>query len=421
MTKEENNVAQGTESNASESTASQPKSKETAVTTEKAEKTEKPTSVARSSSSPNVAKETVKSRKQQSTSVAAPPVPKSSGKTLTWIMLLLNLAFISAATYAGYIGWQHWSNFKAEQTALQQQIHSNLQNQINTQLQSSAQAQEKVLSNQFDAANNVLQEQNQRIEEIYDMAQRLSGAQAGQWQISEALFIVRMAGRKLWLEKDPVTAIMLLQQADQQLAAIPESRLITVRQNLAGDIAALEAVNYTTPTQKVLQLQGLYAQVESLSIMQPSDLLMEQTSTDSPAVELTAMQKFKHWFKDNIFDITRVDQPVSPFIGKKQQWLAREQLKYLLLVAQNALFQEQADIYSSSLAQSQNLLSQYFDMENSLSKSFTDKLSQLATHEFGSPYPERLSAESALNALINGNNQPAPNISDTQNSGDSLL
>lgn len=433
MTKEDNNVAKGTESKASESPTSKPLATETPVVTEKL------TAASREKPSTSIPKETIKSRPRASSRTGTHPIapePKSSGRVLTWIMLLLNLAFISTAIYAGYMGWQYWNSFTAEQTAQQQQIQSNLQSQLKAQFQSSTQAQEKALSDQLKNTHDVQEGQNQRIEEIYEMAQRLSGAQAGQWQLSEALFIVRMAGRKLWLEKDPMTAIMLLQQADQQLANIPDSRLISIRQKLASDIAALEAVNYITPTQKVLQLQGLYAQVESLIIMQPSELLMEQIPTQVPVGEITAMQKLKRWFQDNVFDVTRVDQPISPFISQKQQWLAREQLKYQLLVAQNALFQEQASIYDTSMKQSQSLLTQFFDMENSLSKSFIETLSQLEKHEFGSPYPENLSAERALNVLVNGtlnngiinngiinkdNKAPTPEISETQNPGGSLL
>lgn len=337
------------------------------------------------------------------------PSPKS-GKALMWVMLLLNICFIGAAGYAGFVGWQYWNTFQQEMTTQRQQDQTILQNQLSTQLQTAMQNQDGSLSKQLSAFTNQLDNQNQKIEEIFDHTQRISGAQSGQWQASEALFLIRMAGKKLWLEKDGLTALMLLKQADQQLANVADSRLFTVRQKIASDVVALETISYTNSTQRVMQLQALYSQIDTLHIAQPTELLAEDSANSATvgldtttATELNSTWgKAKQWLKDNILDVTRHDQPISPFISQKQQWFVKEQLGYQLLIAQNALFREQPEIFQGSIKQSKELLERFFNMNNAQSKMFAKVLSELAQHEFGSPYPEVLESESALNALLNG-------------------
>ena len=49
------------------------------------------------------------------------------------------------------------------------------------------------------------------------------------WMLAEASYLVRMAGRKLWLEQDLTTARALLIDADSRIQAIADPSLIPLR------------------------------------------------------------------------------------------------------------------------------------------------------------------------------------------------
>lgn len=342
-----------------------------------------------------------KKEKTVSTRKSAQPKAKSGG-ALTSLLVLVNLGFIGAASYAGYEGWQYWQAYQAEQQtqyAQLQQTHEQLRGQLAGQLNKAQQQNQAAVKEEFESVQGKLLTQDQRIAEIFEQTQRMSGSKSGHWQISEAAFLLRMAGRKLWFEKDAETSIQLLKLADQQLANMTDSRLYPIRQKLSQDIAQLQAVNYASPTQKAIQLQALYSQSTQQSFIQPGKL----KSTDAEIQQATnagAWERTKLWLKDNIFEVTRHDKPVAPFISEQQQWLVVEQIKYQLLIAQNALFRNEKAIYTNALTQVKQNTEQYFVTDNAKGRAFLQQLSELQQHEFEAQYPEHLSAELALNAYI---------------------
>ena len=62
------------------------------------------------------------------------------------------------------------------------------------------------------------------------------------WMLAESEYLVRMAGRKLWLEHDIVSAITLLGNADERIKALNDPSLMPIRKALAEDIAKLKGM-----------------------------------------------------------------------------------------------------------------------------------------------------------------------------------
>ncbi len=370
---------------------------------EKAEYTLPASTNSRSESAEKATSKPAAPKKDKTVSPRNRTQPKAkSGGVFTGLLVLVNLSFIGAAGYAGYEGWQYWQAHQTEQQAQfsqMKQANEQLKQQVSLQLNQATQRSEEAVKEELGAVQGKLLAQDQRIAEVFEQTQRLSGSQSSHWQISESAFLLRMAGRKLWFEKDAATAIQLLKLADQQLANITDSRLYPIRQKVSQDIAQLQAVNYASPTQKAIQLQALYTQVPQLSFIQPGKL----QSTDEEIQQATAAgawERTKLWLKDNIFEVTRHDKPIAPFISEQQQWLVVEQMKYQLLIAQNALFRNEAEIYSNALAQIQSNAEQFFVLDSAKGRAFMQQLSALQSHKFEGQFPEHLSAELALNAYI---------------------
>ncbi|MFE8730636.1 uroporphyrinogen-III C-methyltransferase, partial [Aeromonas hydrophila] len=70
----------------------------------------------------------------------------------------------------------------------------------------------------------------------------LNDKRPNDWMLAESEYLVRMAGRKLWLEHDLVSAITLLGNADERIAALNDPSLMPIRKALAEDITKLKGM-----------------------------------------------------------------------------------------------------------------------------------------------------------------------------------
>lgn len=350
----------------------------------------------------NTSSASTRRSRSSSTASAAAATKAKSGNGLAWFFALVNLGLIGAAGFGGYQGWLYWQDYQAQQAqqiATLEASQAKLKTELAAQLTKGKTESLNAITSQFDSVQGKLQSQDKRIAEIFEQTQRMSGSKSSHWQISESAFLLRMAGRKLWFEKDAATAIQLLKLADQQLANITDSRLYPIRQKLSQDIAQLQALNYAAPTQTAIQLQALYQQVSKLQFIQPGKLQAQDAQILDAKTE-GAWARTARWLKDNIFDVTRHDKPVAPFISEQQQWLVTEQVKYQLLIAQNALLRNQKAVYANALKEVQTALETFFVTDNAQGKTAVAQLATLQNHEFESAYPEQLSSEIALNAYI---------------------
>ena len=78
--------------------------------------------------------------------------------------------------------------------------------------------------------------------------------------------MVRMAGRKLWLENDVRTATLLLVNADKRLKSLADPSVLPVRAKLAEDIQTLQQMNPVSQSSVALALTGMLAQIDKLPL-----------------------------------------------------------------------------------------------------------------------------------------------------------
>ncbi|HFD3738629.1 TPA: uroporphyrinogen-III C-methyltransferase, partial [Pseudomonas aeruginosa] len=86
------------------------------------------------------------------------------------------------------------------------------------------------------------------------------------WLIAQADFMVKMAGRKLWNDHDPVTAAVLLKSADSSLAEMNDPSLLDIRKSINNDMAKLAAINQVDYDGIILRLNQLSNDVDNLRL-----------------------------------------------------------------------------------------------------------------------------------------------------------
>ncbi len=167
--------------------------------------------------------------------------PKSSGNGLLWFVVLMLFASVIAMAGAGY--WYYMQQVSTSQTitAAQQTNTNQIKAMESERATLSAALRDATKSNsELEKAITELQTQNANLalqtESALEQIKNMEGRRPADWLIAEADYLVRMAGRKLWLESDVRTAILLLVNADKRLKSLADPSVLPVRAALAEDI-----------------------------------------------------------------------------------------------------------------------------------------------------------------------------------------
>jgi uroporphyrin-3 C-methyltransferase len=375
--------------------------------------------------------------KSSKSSASAPPPRKadsvSKGKTgILWFFTMINLLVLIAIIGAGYWAWLQWQAQNQQQTDALAVQQTSVQQQQSSMLQQQKNIAESIASNQL--AKDDLEQQNQALQSsIQSVIEQLqltsaqvqinqrnladvSGRRPADWLLAEADYLVRMAGRKLWLEHDVKTATMMLQSADSRIQDLDDPSLLPLRAKLAEDLQALQQVNQVSTSSIALALGAMLKQVNNLPLAffkKPEAETDDETVTAS--IDDWRSNLARNWREatKNFFSFKKVTADIKPFMSEQQQWLSKEQLKFALLQAQIAVLQENSTLYQQSLQTAFGLLIESFDTEKDTVVQFTDSLSNLQRTDFERTYPQQFKVapllqdviEQRLNSrFVNGNN-----------------
>lgn len=344
-------------------------------------------------------------------------VSTSKGKTgMLWFVTLVNLLLLIAMIGAGYWMWLQWQTHNQQQSELftkqltEQQDGVRQQQQEITQSIASNQLIEAELGQQNQALQSSIQSLIEQLQITTNLAQTnqnkladVSGRRPADWLLAEADYLVRMAGRKLWLEHDVKTAIMMLQSADSRIQDLDDPSLLPVREKLASDLQSLQQINQVSTQTIALALGAMLKQVDNLPLAffkKPEQEAVEQGVTDS--IDDWRSNLAHNWqtFTQNFFSFKKVETEIKPFMSEQQQWLSKEQLKFAILQAQVAVLQENSSLYQQSLQTAFGLLIEYFDTEKEPVVQFTASLSNLQTTDFERTYPTQFDVAPMLKDVI---------------------
>lgn len=329
-----------------------------------------------------------------------PPEVNKAEKSSSSGKVLAIVAIIIAIVLAAILYW-HGHNQTLVQAQQIDQLQQKMQQQ-EQQLQSSLQQAESKQNKQL---ANVASRQDSLDEHIEGVSRKvldLDSKRPNDWMLAEAEYLVRMAGRKLWLEQDAVAAAMMLANADERLAALNDPSLTPIRSALADDIASIKSVKKVDREGLVIKLNSINDQVDKLQL---DGVIMaraeEPDFTVSDSVSDWKSNLKKSWasFSDDFVTVRRRDGNVEALLSPQQHWYLSENLKGKLLQAQLAVYREQQEIYDSSLAQSKQWLQDYF-ADDSVRQFMLEQLDALSGQQIKVDYPEQFAAQESLKQLL---------------------
>ncbi|GHE88547.1 uroporphyrinogen-III C-methyltransferase [Thalassotalea profundi] len=340
------------------------------------------------------------------------PIVASSKVPISKIAVLSLLISLAVAGGFTAMHFMHSKELTAEHQNFQQQLvvqQSKIQKQV-TQL---FEQQANTLSTQV---NNEIHQQvtqmdqkvahsNARIKQLEQQLGRLQQNKSSDWLVHEAQYLLRIASRTLWLEKNTSTAINLLKDADSRLKELNDPQYIVIRQAIRNDIETLQLLPVIDNESILLSLNALGQQVNKLplamvKIPESSDkeesLILSENTSDWQENLAKTWRKFLADF----ITVSRREGNVEPLMSPQYQQNLRENIMLKLQVAQWAVTKRQTQVFQQTLTDVSAWVNEYFDMSQLNSQHFEQSIQELKAQAIDADYPNSLSALSEIRTLL---------------------
>ena len=300
--------------------------------------------------------------------------------------VLLALGLTACTLGGGYLLYQQMQQQLQAQIQVQTNKNQALQDQLQQALlapnQRIAQLEQQQLSNTktFQELAKLATDQSQLQDRLNKLAQR----SPTHWMASEAEYLVNMAGRKLWLEKDPRTAADLLKSADETIAAMNNPALLPIRKALAKDIAATTNIKSADIEGSILALDALIDQLDKLPLSRAdADASAPEDTTISGDLNDWQSNLSKTWkaLTQDFVTIRHRTADAPALLAPEQQWYLVENIRHKLLQSQLALYRYDRAAYHQSLMMARQWIQTYFDVQAHPTSEAIAEIDKLATLE----------------------------------------
>ena len=294
---------------------------------------------------------------------------------------------------------QYQSQIEALQKQLEQTTASVQQDLTATQQATLAKATEITHKTE-----TVLSQQQKSIESLQLAIADVKGRRPNDWLLAEADYLVKLAGRKLFLEHDAVSATKLMEGADQRIAALNDPSLVPLRKSMANDITKLKSVPIIDREGLVLRLTALQQQVDSLPLAnailpEAPEQKKQQVSEDIYDWKDNLMTSLKD-FSENFITFRTRDGNVIPLLSPEQHFYLKENIKAKLETAIKAVYVEQQDIYQTALTTADKWSSSFFNQDANTVIEFNKTLEMLSKQNVQVDYPVKLETQQILSDVI---------------------
>ncbi|WP_050937220.1 uroporphyrinogen-III C-methyltransferase [Vibrio harveyi] len=322
------------------------------------------------------------------------------GVKLGTVAIVLSLIFGGGLTYKML---EQQSEYQTQIAQLQSQLEQ-AQSAMKQELSQVKEETIEKATTVTHKAEVVLGQQQKSIESLQQAVADVKGRRPNDWLLAEADYLVKLAGRKLFLEHDVESATQLMESADQRIAALNDPSLVGLRKAMANDITKLRVVPLVDRDGLVLRLTALQQQVDKLPLanaLLPEAAAVEkqQVSEDIANWQDNLMTSLKD-FSENFITFRTRDGNVIPLLSPQQHFYLKENIKAKLETAIKAVYQEQGEIYTTSLETADKWAMAFFNQDDNSVKEFNKTLSQLSKQDIQVEYPAKLESQNQLSDVI---------------------
>lgn len=246
---------------------------------------------------------------------------------------------------------------------------------------------------------------DRRMQELQAHVTALSSSDVKNWLIAQADFMVKMAGRKLWNDHDPVTAAVLLKSADSSLAEMNDPSLLDIRKSINNDISKLATINQVDYDGIILRLNQLSNEVDNLRVadIHRDDAMMDEDNGEvSGDISDWQQNLSRSWksFTNNFIMVRARDGSETPLLAPNQDIYLRENIRSQLLIAAQAVPRYQEQTYKQSLDQVSTWIRAYFDVDDPATKAFLSEVDTLLNQHIAVEMPDSLESQPKLEKVM---------------------
>ncbi|MDQ7731895.1 uroporphyrinogen-III C-methyltransferase [Halomonas sp. SpR1] len=410
----------GSASSTAASSTSSTTAKPTDTTTSSSATSPSPSAAQQSPSSSSSATSSKPTSDKSSTGTTPPTGPKGSGSVQNGGSksgggksggLAIALVIILAIALA-FIAWQGWQRLESQQQRLDevaqqaegsasQQAVSDLESRLDSGEAERDEALQSALSDLRSEFDSYRSDVDETLGQVLDQLSQEQDTDEREWLHAEAAYLLRLANQRLQLEGDVDGAAALLRTADARLVDADNPALTPVREAIANELAALDAVPQVDRTGLYLALN---AQQERISSLRLSQEIEEQAVTSSIEEPPTgAFQRQLARFGEELKDLVVVrhhDEALEALITPEQESYLRQSLRLVLEQTQLALLNEEKELYDASIDKALQLLNDYYDTTREETQSVITRLEELKQAEVKPELPDISGSQQALARFI---------------------
>ncbi len=263
-------------------------------------------------------------------------------------------------------------------------------------------------------ATDVQQTMQQMSAELKTQAQAIADLQKSQhsnkneFLAAEARYLIKLANDTVQYDNNTSVAIKLLQSADQDVAKLSDPNVSSVRQALAADLVALQAVPQVDVTGIYVRLSALDDQLDKLPILNKFASMQVVAPSEKTNDAATWWRRGLNTMSDVLqrIVIVRKTQPnIPPFIAPDQQVFLYQNLHAQIEKAQWGLLHRQPEIYRKSLQQTANWVKQYIVQDSPVTKQVLTDLAQLQEINVHPALPNVNNSLQAIQTYLNNANK----------------
>ena len=329
---------------------------------------------------------------------------KGSGLAIA-LVLILTIAL-------ALVAWQGWQRLDSQQQRIDelaqqtegsasQQAVSELESRLDSGEAERDEALQSALSDLRSEFDSYRSDVDETLSDVLDQLSQEQDTDEREWLHAEAAYLLRLANQRLQLEGDVEGAAALLRTADARLADADNPALTPVREAIANELAALDAVPQVDRTGLYLALN---AQQERISTLRLSQEIEEQAVTSSIEQPPTGtfqrqLARFGAELKDLVV-VRHHDEALEALITPEQESYLRQSLRLVLEQTQLALLNEEKALYDASIDKALQLLNDYYDTTREETQSVIARLEELKQAEVKPELPDISASQQELARFI---------------------
>jgi uroporphyrin-3 C-methyltransferase len=297
---------------------------------------------------------------------------------------LLNLLLIIGLMAAAFYYWQMQQKDESEKLALLLELRTQIDKKANLeQVKSQIQMQYSQLESgigesesRIDALLNQQQELKDSTVKLFD----LYGRSDSDWQLSEVVYLLRIAQHKLALENDFEGAALTLQAASDKIAATADPGLLPVRVLISEEIANLKTRARPDLVGMTLLLSQLSQQIQAIKPGYQTG--MKAINTLTTPVKLVPDESADATIKQQVTAfitslVTIKHNTTEPIDTEALTVDIKEIMESNLKLTRWTVLERDDFQYGQLMSENIRLFKQYYDLDDAANNDFYAQLLQL--------------------------------------------